>query len=157
MRLAAAVCAFLIGIPAMAADMPEALSGWAVHRTGDDYATLIEKTEAAVGESPMGVVFKASPTVAAKNNLDVELPGNMVIGVYGPQFAVRSLRASVPAQVEPPLRLYVTENEDGTATLSYKLPSVVFAAYPDGGPALAELAEELDGILAGIAENAVSR
>ncbi len=141
---------------ASAIDMPEALPGWAIHRTGEDYHALIEKTEAAVQESPMGVVFKASPTGPAKN-LGVELPGNMVIGVYGPQFAIRSLEASVPAQIEPPLRLYVTENEDGTATLSYKLPTVIFSAYPDGGPALAELATELDGILAEIAKNAVTQ
>ncbi|MEO1020292.1 MAG: DUF302 domain-containing protein, partial [Pseudomonadota bacterium] len=96
MRLLLTLCALMMGSAAMAADMPESVSGWAVHRTGDDYATLVEKTEAAVGESPMGVVFKASPTVAAKQNLDVDLPGNMVIGVYGPQFAVRSLQASVP-------------------------------------------------------------
>ncbi len=155
MRRFHAVGLMLMSFSAVAADMPEALPGWAVHRTGDDYATLVEKTEAAVGESALGVVFKASPTAAAKN-IGVELPGNMVIGVYGPQFAVRSLQASVPAQVEPPLRLYVTENDDGTATLSYKLPTVVFSAYPDGGPELAALATELDAILAEIAENAVS-
>ncbi|MEO1016574.1 MAG: hypothetical protein AAFY56_02610, partial [Pseudomonadota bacterium] len=66
-------------------------------------------------------------------------------------------RGHWPANYEPPLRLYVTENDDGTATLSYKLPTFVFSAYPDGGPELVELATELDGILAAIAENAVSR
>ena len=44
---------------------------------------------------------------------------------------------------------------DGTATLSYRLPSAVFATYPQGGPELTAIAEELDQHLADIATAAV--
>jgi hypothetical protein len=48
----------------------------------------------------------------------------------------------------------VTENADGTADLSYKTPSFVFAPYEDGGEALKSLAAELDAIFAKIAADA---
>ena len=52
--------------------------------------------------------------------------------------------------------MYVTENADGTATLSYKMPSTVFAPYMDeADPDLAVAAEELDAIFQAIATNAV--
>ena len=38
------------------------------------------------------------------------------------------------AMIEAPIRLYVTENSDGTATLSYKTPTTAFAPYiAEGG------------------------
>jgi uncharacterized protein (DUF302 family) len=63
------------------------------------------------------------------------------------------LSASVAAGIEAPIRFYVTENSDGTATLSYKRPSFAFAPYLDeGGNALRLLAAELDHIFARIAD-----
>ncbi|MEQ9609274.1 MAG: DUF302 domain-containing protein, partial [Kiloniellaceae bacterium] len=82
-------------------------------------------------------------------------PGNTVIGVYRPDFAVRMLEASTAAGIEAPIRFYVTENADGSATLSYKTPGTVFAPYADGGQALQDLAAELDEIFARIAADAV--
>ena len=65
------------------------------------------------------------------------------------------LATSTAAMIEAPIRFYVTENADGTATLSYKLPSTVFAPYLDeGGADLAALAAELDRHFAAIAAQA---
>jgi uncharacterized protein (DUF302 family) len=64
------------------------------------------------------------------------------------------LEASIPAGIEAPLRIYITENADGSADLSYKLPSFVFAPYTDGGDKLKALAAELDGVFAAIVEQA---
>jgi len=58
----------------------------------------------------------------------------------------------VPAGIEAPLRFYITENADGTATLTYRQPSAVFAPY--AVPALDEMACELDEIFARIAADA---
>ncbi len=49
------------------------------------------------------------------------------------------LAASTAAGIEAPIRIYVTE---GTATVTYRLPSHVFGAYDV--PALTELGGELD-------------
>jgi uncharacterized protein (DUF302 family) len=62
------------------------------------------------------------------------------------------LQASVPAGIEAPIRFYVTEEEDGTASLHYRTPSDVFAPYDGDG--LDAVAAELDTIFARIAADA---
>ena len=136
------------------AELPAALPGWVIQPTGRNYAELVERVDAAVAESPLNVVTRASATVGAKS-LGQKIPGNMVVGVFAPQFAIRLLDASVAAGIEAPLRLYVTENPDGTATLSYKTAAYVLAPYAEeGGQALTALATELNAILEQIAEQA---
>lgn len=138
---------------AWAGDTLQPMDGWQIEKTVYTYGDLVARTQAAVEASPLNVVTKASATVGAKS-LGETIPGNMVLGVYGPQFAVRMLDASVQAGIEAPIRLYVTENEDGTATLSYVEPSHVFAPYADGGEALKTMAAELDQIFAAIVAEA---
>lgn len=134
-------------------EMPAELPGWKITETQRGYEALVARLDEAVKASPLNVVTRASATVGAKN-VGKTIPGNMVVGVYAPRFALRMLDASVPAGIEAPLRFYITENEDGTATLSYKLPSYAFAPYDDGGEALDRLAAELDEIMASIAAQA---
>lgn len=128
--------------------------GWQVIETTYGYADLVGRLEKAIADNKMGLVTRASATVGAKQVLNKDIPGNTVIGVYRPDFAVRMLEASVEAGIEAPIRFYVTENADGTASLSYKMPSHVFAPYDDGGSALRDLAAELDAIFAKIAADA---
>ncbi len=132
------------------------LPGWRVIQTSKSYQELIESLDAAVKANKMGLVTRASATVGAAKVLDKTIPGNMVVGVYRPDFAVRMLEASLAAGIEAPLRFYITENDNGTATLSYVEPSTVFAPYDDGGAALDELANELDAIFASIAAEATA-
>ncbi len=129
--------------------------GWRDLLTPHDFKTLVQRVEAAVKANKMFVVTRASASKGAASR-DVTIPGNMVLGVYRNDFAVRMLEASVPAGIEAPIRFYVTENADGTATLTYRTPSAVFAPYPDGGEALTALAGELDAIFAAIAEQAAA-
>ena len=149
LRLAPALALLAAATTAAAQDL-EPMDGWVIHPTSHDYATLVERTDAAVEASPLNVVTRASATVGAEA-IGETIPGNMVVGVYAAPFAVRMLEASVQAGIEAPLRLYLTENADGTATLSYRTASFVFAPYDDGGDALDALAAELDGILEEIA------
>lgn len=126
--------------------------GWAVHDTDQTYAELLASTKAAIKAEGMFLVTEAGPTEAAANR-GIEILGNRVLGVYRNDYAVRAIRLSVPAMIEAPIRLYVTENADGTATLSYKTPTHVFAPYmSEGGTKLEALAEELDQVFASIAK-----
>jgi uncharacterized protein (DUF302 family) len=134
----------------------DGLPGWSVTKTTHGYKALIERLNTAVKANKMGLVTRASATLGAKKVLKKTIPGNMVVGVYRPDFAVRMLAASVPAGIEAPIRFYITENEDGTATLSYKTPSAVFAPYTDGGEKLKALAGELDALFAKIAREAAA-
>jgi uncharacterized protein (DUF302 family) len=135
---------------ARAADLP----GWKVTKTPHGYQELIQRFDQAVKNNKMGLVTRASATLGAKKKLNKTIPGNMVIGVYRPDFAVRMLEASIPAGIEAPVRFYITENADGTATLSYKTPTAVFAPYQDGGAKLRDMAAELDVIFDKIARQA---
>jgi uncharacterized protein (DUF302 family) len=136
-----------------AADNPTPFPGTHVIKTGHSYQALVEKLPEVVKKNKMGVVARASATVGAKS-IGVTIPGNMVVMVFHPRFAVRMLEASVPAGIEAPLRFYITENADGTTTLTYREPSSVFAPYENAD--LDAMAKELDAIFARIAADASS-
>ena len=131
-------------------------AGWAVHSAPHGHAELVERTRTAIGANGLAVVTQAGPTGAARAR-GIEIPGNVVIGAFNNVFAVRILELSTAAMIEAPVRFYVTENADGSATLSYKLPSAVFAPYAEeGGADLAVAADELDAIFDAIARAAIA-
>ena len=153
-----AVAVFVIGVLAGIAVLatiqgPRAgeypYGGVRVMATPHGFAALVERLERAVKDNAMFVVTRASASKGAATR-GISIPGNMVVGVYRNDFAVRMLEASIPAGIEAPLRFYLTEEADGTATLSYRAPSTVFAPY--GSAALDAMAAELDAIFAAIAE-----
>ncbi|WP_092646947.1 DUF302 domain-containing protein [Jannaschia faecimaris] len=127
---------------------------WVVTPTDKNFDTLVDDTRAAAKAGKMAVVTMAGPTDAAAGR-GIEIPGNRVIGLFNNDFAVRTLRLSTAAMIEAPIRVYVTENADGTATLSYKTPSSVLAPYAADAPGLAEIAAELDAAFAVVSEAAV--
>tara|TARA_R110000868_G_scaffold253955_4_gene510588 strand:- start:486 stop:944 length:459 start_codon:yes stop_codon:yes gene_type:complete len=133
---------------------PAEREGWAVIETSHAYQDLVDRVKTATKANKMGVVTEAGPTEAAANR-GVTIPGNRVIGVYNNDFAVRMLEASEAAMIEAPIRFYVTEQEDGTATLSYKTPSFVFSPYAEDSPEVMIIAKELDVVFEKIAEDAV--
>jgi len=128
--------------------------GWSVTHTTKSYDALIDAVKAAAKANKMGVVTQAGPTGAAAKR-GVTIPGNRVIGLFNNVYAVEILNLSTAAMIEAPIRMYVTENTGGTATLSYKTPSTVFAPYMDeAGPELTRLASELDTVFATISAQA---
>ncbi len=128
--------------------------GWVVKPTTKSFDRLADDVKAAVKANGMAVVTQAGPTGAARQR-GIEIPGNRVIGVFNNKFAVDILRLSTHAMIEAPIRLYVTENEDGTATLSYKTPTYIFTPYvSEAGVGLANEASKLDAIFLKIAEQA---
>ena len=139
---------------AMAGDLAPR-PGWAVHDSEKSYGDLVKSVRSAVKANGMIVVTQAGPTGAAAKR-GITIPGNRVIGVFNNDFAVKVLGHSTAAMIEAPVRFYVTEDADGSATLSYKLPSHVFAPYMDeGGAGLVALAAELDETFAAIAADAL--
>ena len=149
--------AFLMIVLATAAQAEMApRDGWSVQPTDKPYAQLIDDVKAAVKANKFGVVTQAGPTGAAKKR-GITIPGNRVIGVFNNVYAVRVLELSTAAMIEAPIRMYVTETSNGTATLSYKLPSAVFAPYiSEAGTELETIAAELDAHFAKIAAAAVN-
>ncbi len=141
-------CAVLsLALPARAGN-PTPYSGTRVIETGQPFKGFVGKLIGAIRVNRMGIVAQACANCGAKS-IGVTIPGNRVIMIFRPDFAVRMLEASEAAGIEAPLRLYVTERPDGGARLTYRLPSHVFAPYEV--PALDEMARELDAIFARIA------
>lgn len=138
----AAIFAVLMTVPALAENATP-YPGIRTIATGKPYAKFIDRLTASVWANGMGIVAQACADCGAKS-LGVRIPGNRVVEVFDPGFAVRMLKASTAAGIEAPLRLYVTETGDGTANLTYRAPSAVFAPYEV--PELDQMAMELDGI-----------
>lgn len=144
----------LLALPVWADDM-KPRTGWEVIPSDKPYDALISDTVAAIKDNGLIVVTQAGPTKAAAAR-GITIPGNRVIGAFNNDYAVRVLETSTAAMIEAPIRFYVTENADGSATLSYKTPGFVFAPYADeGGDALADIAAELDTKFRAVAETAV--
>ncbi len=116
-----------------------------------NFQQLHERLEAAVETNKMIVVTRASASQGAASR-GISIPGNLVVGVFRNDYAVRMLEASVPAGIEAPLRFYLTENADATASLSWATPSSTFAPYASA--ALDQMALELDEVFAAIARDA---
>jgi uncharacterized protein (DUF302 family) len=153
------VSAFLLAIAALF--IFGIRSGWAEEgslagmrqiRTSYGFADTVQRLEKAVDANGMLLLSKASASTGAAAR-GITIPGNAVLFVFRNDFAVRVLKASVAAGIEAPLRLYVTEETDGKALVSYRLPSAVFAPYGRGD--LATLSAELDRIFAKIVDDAI--
>ncbi len=156
LRLALSIAVLFTGLSAVSAGTVKTRAGWIVVDTKQSFQALVERLEATVKSEKMGIVTSASASEGAKA-AGIAIPGNRVFGIFRNDFARRMLGSSVAAGIEAPIRIYVTENPDGTATLSYKKPSTVFAPYADeGGDALKSIAAELDDIFARIAERATA-
>ncbi len=160
LRYVVPAIAFLCGVVPVAALEPPVLKPsdfvdpqTVVMNTPHSFDALRSRLEAAVKANGFFVVTRASASAGAASR-GLTIPGNLVVGVYRNDYAVRMLKASVAAGIEAPLRFYVTGNGDGTATLSYRPPTRTFAPY--GASALTAMAGELDAVWAKIAADAAA-
>lgn len=150
--LGIALLSALIGAGAvLSAESAAPLAGTVTIKTRYGFDALLARLEKAITDNKMGLVAQASASRGAAAR-GVKIPGNAVLMVFRNDYAVRMLKASVPGGIEAPLRIYVTENADGTASLTYRRPSAVFAPY--SSPVLDEMAKELDVIFQNIVRDA---
>ena len=153
MRLILLGCLMVLLALPVKAENPTPYSGTKVIETGQPFDAFIERLTAAIKANKMGIVGNACATCGAKK-IGVTIPGNRVIMIFNPHFAVRMLKASEAAGIEAPVRLYVTEQPNGKARLTYRLPSHLFGAYKV--LALDEMGKDLDAIIARIVKQALS-
>ncbi len=120
--------------------------------TDKPFWTLAEDLKKAIAGQGMLLVTQACASCGAKAR-GIDIPGNLVFGVFRNDYALRMLDADITAGIEAPVRFYLTERPDGTATLSWKTPSSIFAPYDN--TTLDMIAAELDELFAAIAADAV--
>lgn len=117
------------------------------------FRQVAEALEKAIAEQKMALVCHANAQRGAEAR-GVSIKGNQVLMVFRNDFAVRLLAADPAAGFEAPIRIYLYENPDGTATVTYLPPSAVFAPYQH--PEVRAVARELDPILKAIVERALA-
>lgn len=153
MRISLLIVVFLLGIQSLWAAGNAPYPGTVVINTGQPFGAYLKKLKTAIRANKMGIVAEACATCGAKN-IGVTIAGNRVVMIFNPHFAVTMLKASEAAGIEAPLRLYVTENKDKTAKLTYRTPSAVFGVYKV--PELDVMAKELDRIVEKIVAQAAN-
>ncbi len=153
-RFLAPLVLLALAAPAVLAQAPAPLPGTRSVVSPYGFDALVERLERAIEANKMGLVAQASASRGAASR-GVKIRGNAVLMVFRNDYAVRMLAASVPAGIEAPLRLYVTEGADGKASVTWRAPSAVFAPY--GSAALDAMARELDPVLEKIVHDATGR
>jgi uncharacterized protein (DUF302 family) len=131
----------------------ETLEGRVKLNTQMAFTTFAAALKQAITQHQLGLVCHANAQAGAAS-VGQTIPGNQVLMVYRPDFAIRMLAADVEAGFEAPIRLYIYENADGSATLSYVKPSTVFKPYKHA--TLDQLAAELDTLVETIVREAMA-
>ncbi len=121
-------------------------------KTSLPFASLEEKAKEAITKNKMNIVNRASASDGAKAR-GVTIKGDVVLGVYRNDLAVRMLSSNIDAGIEAPIRLHLVEEADGTSTIRYYTPGAVFSKYP--GEDLKKIASELDVIFEAIVKDIV--
>jgi uncharacterized protein (DUF302 family) len=109
--------------------------------------------EEAIAEARMALVCHANAQRGAAAR-GVQIRGNQVLMVFRNDFALRLIAADPTAGFEAPIRIYIYENPDGTATVSYAPPSAVFAPYRH--PEVQAVAAELEPIFRTLVDRALA-
>ena len=130
-----------------------AQDGKATFTSKAPFAQVAAALQQAIAGEKMGLVCHANAQAGAAAR-GVKIPGNQVLMLFRPDFAIRMLKASVEAGFEAPIRIYIYENPDGTATIMYRKPSAVFGPYSHGE--LDAIGAELDPIFERVVAQALA-
>ncbi len=126
---------------ALQADTVQPQDGWRVIESDNSFSDLVEYLEANIKANGMELVSAEDEAADA--------PGKKMIGAAREDYAKRMQAAGI----DKPFVFHVTDNGDGTATLSYPWPSTVFAPFFErGGDDLRALASEMDLLIGKIAD-----
>jgi uncharacterized protein (DUF302 family) len=152
---ALALRSFLLALALLGGHMPAtfAQEGKVVRTSKAPFATVAVALEQAIADQKMGLVCHANAQQGAAAR-GVKIPGNQVIMIFRPDFAIKMLKANVEAGIEAPIRIYLYENPDGTATITYRTPSTIFGPYRH--PDLTAIGAELDPIVERIVGQALA-
>ncbi len=136
---------------------------WAGGATGDQgrvtvvstapFARVAQALEEAIAAEKMGLVCHADAQRGAAAR-GVKIKGNQVMMVFRNDFAVRLINADPRAGFEAPIRIYLYENPDGTATITYLKPSALLAPYRH--PEVQAVGAELDPVFRAIVDRALA-
>jgi uncharacterized protein (DUF302 family) len=117
------------------------------------FAQTAAALEQAIADHGLTLVCHANAQRGAAAR-GLRIPGNQVFLVFRNDLAVRLIQAEPRAAYEAPIRIYLHENPDGTATIVHERPSRLFQRYAH--PEVARVGTELDAIFAAIIAQALA-
>ena len=117
------------------------------------FLKVAEAMEQAIAAQKMALVCHANAQRGAAAR-GVTIKGNQVLMIFRNDFAARLIAADPRAAYEAPIRIYLYENPDGTATVTYVRPSTLLAPYSH--PDVRVVGAELDPIFKAIVDLALA-
>ena len=106
-RMAFLSCLIAILALPVRAENTTPYSGTIVIEMDQPFEAFLKRLTTAIKGNKMGIVGNACATCGARS-IGVTIPGNRVMMIFNPHFAVRMLKSSVASGIEAPLRLYIT-------------------------------------------------
>lgn len=147
--VALALVALLAAPPAVRAGgemANEAMKGRAMAKSRYGFDETVSRIKQAIEAQQMMVLFTADHQ-AMLQMVGLTTRGMLAIEFFHPRYGKAIYQGDQMAGIEPPLKVILMEGDMGTMVAYYK-PSHIFARYPK----LKALGDELDGVLATIAE-----
>lgn len=117
------------------------------------FARVAAALEQGIRDEKLALVCHADAQQGARAR-GVTIKGNQVLMVFSNVYAVRLIDADPAAAFEAPMRIYLYENADGTATVTYMPPSALLAPYRH--PDVRAVGAELDPIFKRIVDRALA-
>jgi len=121
--------------------------------TSIPFAEIEARLAAAIAKNGMNLVNRASASDGARAR-GIAIAGDVVIGVFRNDYAVRMLAANRDAGIEAPIRFHLVEEPNGTSSIGYYPPSAVFGRYQ--GEDIKALGRELDPVFEQIMKDVVA-
>lgn len=91
------------------------------------FKETMDALEDAVKANGLGIVSKIDAQANLKK-IGMDIRGNAILEVFSPKYAKMLFNANIKAGIEPPLRIYIFDDNDGTHVEYYK-PSEIFSKW----------------------------
>lgn len=121
--------------------------------TGQPYPQFVARLQSAIRGNGMQILEGACGKCGIRT---IASPAEdaLIITVSHHGLMLKMLQAGAAMGAEPPLRFYISRNQDGTAHLTYHQPSAALAFYK--APGRAPIGKQLDRVFTKITTEALS-
>ncbi len=110
-------------------------------QTKGDFASVVDKTVAALKEEGFGVLVDLDIAATLKEKLDLDKRPYRILGACNPPLANKALEAEPDIGLLLPCNVIVREQEDGSIRVAFMDPAAVMSLVE--GNEVADLAQEV--------------
>lgn len=119
-------------------------SGYGIYRTTRlGYDEAVQRARDELQKEGFGVLTEIDVKATMKRKLDVDFPRYVILGACNPPLAHRALTAEPDVGLLLPCNVVVSENADGSSTVSALKPTVVFERLVEN-PGISAIARDAE-------------